>query len=162
MTEQEGSPRWLRFLLAPVLIAAGIYFLWDLRGSGTREAQPTSAPTTVLADSGAMALARTDSLRLHGNEPFWSVDITPEGILYRTPENMDGVRFPPAPAQAEGSGRRYSVTSTAPESHTLEISVLPGSCSDGMSDSTYPFTVRVVMDQRELRGCGRPMPPPQR
>jgi uncharacterized membrane protein len=162
MTDAPQNPRWQRVLLAPLLIAAGVYVLWDMWRSRRDSLGTATAPPTVLADSATMALAQADSLRLHGNEPFWSVDITPGAIVYRTPENMEGLRFPPAPAQAEGRGRRYSVSSSPPESHTLEIQVEAARCNDGMSDSTYPFTARVVIDGRNLRGCGRLEPPDSR
>ena len=40
------------------------------------------------------------------------------------------------------------------DGQVLQILVTPGTCSDGMSDRGYPFTVTVRTAGKTLRGCG--------
>ncbi|MBX3562007.1 MAG: META domain-containing protein [Sphingomonas sp.] len=92
--------------------------------------------------------------RARGTEPFWSVTIGGGRMVY---EGLDQPRVDvPAPAPRPfGAGRRY-------ESAAFTVDISPGPCSDGMSDFTYPDSVRVAFEGAEppLMGCGgEPLPP---
>ncbi|MES2700146.1 MAG: hypothetical protein V4647_11105, partial [Pseudomonadota bacterium] len=36
----------------------------------------------------------------------------------------------------------------------FDLAITPASCSDGMSDRTYPFAVTVQLGDQQLSGCG--------
>lgn len=91
--------------------------------------------------------------RLLGSEPFWGVAITPTEIRFTSPENMDGIGFPFTAPDQEGTVRRYASSIASPEAHTIEITLEPKECSDGMSDKTYAFQATVKLDGRALSGC---------
>lgn len=89
-------------------------------------------------------------VRVLGTEPFWSVDITPEGIKY------SGVDRPEQTAPNPGStvtGTVAAFETQTVQGNRLEITLIATECSDGMSDRTYPLTARVVIGQETLQGC---------
>lgn len=91
--------------------------------------------------------------RALGTEPFWSVTIADGRMVYDTP---DGVAVDvPAPApRRTATGLRY-------ETSRLTLDVMPGECSDGMSDRLYADTVRVTANGRTLSGCGGAIQAPE-
>ncbi len=86
--------------------------------------------------------------RALGTEPFWSVTIGGGRMVYEAPGQPRIDVAAPAP-RATPNGRRY-------ESAAFTVDISPGPCSDGMSDRTYPDTVRVAFAGAEppLAGCG--------
>jgi len=84
-----------------------------------------------------------------GTEPFWSVEVTPESLIYRTPEYLDGIAF----ARAPGSGGTVVRGARSGVPARLSLSFASDSCSDGMSDRTYPLSATVHLDTLGLRGC---------
>jgi heat shock protein HslJ len=84
--------------------------------------------------------------RAAGTEPFWDLTIgrdltfTDRGtgltIVQPTPQVITGV-----------AGEIY-------RTQRLDVNITHQSCSDGMSDRSYPDTVQVYADGRLYRGCG--------
>lgn len=85
-----------------------------------------------------------------GTEPFWSLGLADGRIAYADAAGRT-IEVAAPPARPSFNGERY-VTARL----TLDITHAP--CSDGMSDRTYPDTVRVIADGRELKGCGESRP----
>jgi uncharacterized membrane protein len=88
--------------------------------------------------------------RAIGTEPFWDLEIgrdmvfTDRGnndfrVVQRTPQPIIGV-----------AGEIY-------QTPRINVNIVHGRCSDGMSDRTYPDSVQVRVDGREFRGCGAPV-----
>jgi heat shock protein HslJ len=98
-----------------------------------------------LAACATMPPAEPESYRALGTEPFWSITIANGRMTYNTPDGGFSVRAPRG--QETGDGRIW-------ETRRLKLQISHGECSDGMSDATYPQTVRATVDGRELRGCG--------
>lgn len=90
------------------------------------------------------------AFRLVGNEPFWAVHIDSAMIRYVTPEDTSGVRFPSVKPLQLGDTLRW--TSSNPQT-IIEAWVVPESCSDGMSDRTWPYRASVQVGDRKLQGC---------
>lgn len=107
-------------------------------------------------DSGQVfdGIAKDDTIRLIGNEPFWGIEIAPADgsyqAIYTTPDNIDGTTIQVA-RFAGNNGLGFSgEIAGAP----VQIAVTPGECSDTMSDRTYPFTATVAIGDTNLTGCG--------
>ena len=47
---------------------------------------------------------------------------------------------------------KYSFTSS--ENQNLEIEILSGRCTDTMNGEPFAVSVKLVLDGREMRGCG--------
>lgn len=122
--------------------SAGILVLLAL--AACKPAQPPAAPV-------ASADALPQRMQALGTEPFWSVEIAPEGLRYSDPENIDGTAFAAKSVAAEG-GRRWSGELA---SQPLTLLVVPGTCSDGMSDTVYPYRATLVRAGQTLNGCAR-------
>ncbi|HEA23420.1 hypothetical protein LCGC14_0670990 [marine sediment metagenome] len=92
-----------------------------------------------------------------GTEPFWSVSISDNLILFKTPS--DSIVFPPThPILAQdGNVKRYDVK-TASTKMSLEIR--QAECTNAMSGKVSPYTVSVDLKQgtasevQNFEGCG--------
>lgn len=90
-----------------------------------------------------------ETIIIGGTEPFWGGEISGETLTYTTPEDPDGQtitvrRF------AGMNGLGFSGTL---EEKALDLAITPGSCSDGMSDRTYPFTATLRIGTETRNGC---------
>ena len=88
--------------------------------------------------------------RAKGNEPFWSVDVTPSGVIITRPEK-ETLTFEYQPLSKADDGTRV-FKGEMPDGK-LELTLVPGKCSDGMSDTVYGWNAKAVIDGEELKGC---------
>lgn len=87
--------------------------------------------------------------RAFGNEPFWSVRVEGETLVFSTPENQAGTvlqarRVPSLVGVVmlgEADGREFNLT------------ISPGECNDGMSDNRYEHTATWTYGDTTYRGC---------
>ena len=88
--------------------------------------------------------------RAIGTEPFWDLEIGRDMVF--TDRGNDNFRVvQPTPRPITGvAGEIY-------QTQRLNVNIVHGRCSDGMSDRTYPDSVQVRVDGREFRGCGAPI-----
>ena len=91
------------------------------------------------------------SFQALGTEPFWSVYVEPGRLRYTTPENQEGTTFTASRA-VDGEAQIWTGTF---EGSAFTLKITPGTCGDGMSDTVYPYTALVTMQDRTLRGCAR-------
>ena len=96
--------------------------------------------------------APTYQLRAHGNEPFWSVEISDTMAVWKTPENIDGLSFEISSREQVGTGW---LLEAATEESNLGISFAGTPCRDSMADAWFGYTVQLQIDGVEYRGCGR-------
>ena len=134
-----------------------------LAGCGERAQPVTQPPGTSVAPQAAVAAASSPApaaaaLRLParftalGTEPFWAAKVDGDRLTYLTPE--DQVGRPVAVARtSQGDSVEFAATLAGKR---LTLTVSAGPCSDGMSDTVYPFAVRRRHGDDEQRGCGRP------
>ena len=86
-----------------------------------------------------------------GTEPFWAVEVDGGRLVWKTPDQPEGVAVS-AERRVDGTGVRY----VAREAGTFELAIVPGPCSDGMSDLEYPFSATWRHAGRTWRGCALP------
>lgn len=95
-----------------------------------------------------------------GTEPFWSIKIDFEkGMFFNSAG--DELKFEtgiPVPLTAHGN---MEVTYSADaEKYKVKVQINKDSCSDGMSDIIYPYSIKVFITEtgkketKELSGCG--------
>ena len=87
-----------------------------------------------------------------GTEPFWAAKVDGARLTYLTPEDLAGQ--PVAVARTRQGDLVEFAATLAGKRLTLTVSA--GPCSDGMSDTVYPFAVRRRLGDDEQRGCARP------
>ena len=89
------------------------------------------------------------SYRAIGTEPFWDLTIGTE-MVFSDRGNTIAVAEPTPPVRIGFAGEIYA-------GRRLNVNVVHGACSDGMSDRTYPDSVAVTVDGHAYRGCGAPV-----
>lgn len=98
-------------------------------------------------------ISETASISALGTEPFWALEIEPQGegysANYSDPENIEGTTFE-VDRFAGNNGIGFSGEL---EGGPLQVSLTPGECSDAMSDREYPYIATVALKSRTLFGC---------
>ena len=95
-------------------------------------------------------IAPDEVLHVTGTEPFWGGEISGTTLTWTTPEDSAGQTATVTRFAGRG-GLSFSGTLGG---QGLDMAVSPATCSDGMSDRTYPFGVTVQLGQQTLSGCG--------
>jgi len=95
------------------------------------------------------AIAEDETIRLTGTEPFWGGTVESGRFLYTTPENQAGEAIA-VKRFAGNSGLAFSGTRGG---KPVDLTVTHGTCSDGMSDRTYPYTATLRLDSEQRSGC---------
>jgi len=86
-----------------------------------------------------------------GTEPFWDLEVLPGQLRYASPEVLDGKAFA---ASASRQGNAYSFTGKL-DGKAVVLTIEPGQCSDGMSDTIYPYKAAFTWGDRTEQGCAR-------
>jgi uncharacterized membrane protein len=115
------------------------------------EPAPPSEPTPAPPPSPALGgVDLGQPVRALGTEPFWGVDIGPDGIAY---EGVDVPREVAPRGEVELMGTMAVFTGVTDKGRTITVTLIDTDCSDGMSDRLYPLTARVEIGDRTLQGC---------
>lgn len=131
---------------APIAAFAVLVLAACSEGTTETAPPPADAPT-------AAVLAGTDlnqPLRVLGTEPFWGLDVTPQGLSW------SGVDETPLTAPNPGPDMMGAMaawrTKTA-DGQALVLTLMATDCSDGASDRIYPLTAKVELGERTFQGC---------
>lgn len=95
------------------------------------------------------AIGPGETIRLTGTEPFWGGKVANGQLIYSTPENQAGETIA-VKRFAGNSGLGFSGTR---QGQPIDLTVTRGSCSDGMSERTYPFTATLRLGGEQRSGC---------
>lgn len=94
-----------------------------------------------------------------GTEPFWSLKITPQKLSFDRLGFGTMTIANGGPRAAEGqmieSLALYQGRLQEDSRRFMNVIISPRSCSDGMSDTDYPFEVLVLSGSSLFRGCCR-------
>jgi uncharacterized membrane protein len=86
-----------------------------------------------------------------GTEPFWSFKSSPGRLNYSSPEVPEGAEFM---VNAAWSGKVTRYTGTL-QGKPMVLTIEPGTCSDGMSDTVYAYKATFKWGDRTEQGCAR-------
>jgi uncharacterized membrane protein len=106
--------------------------------------------TSALPQSPANALG---AFRLAGNEPFWAVRVTADGLTYSSTDYEKGIHFAGVAPERDGDKLRWVAITPSPDAHTLDVTVEEERCQDSMADKTWSHTAHVIFDGTRLEGC---------
>jgi uncharacterized membrane protein len=81
-----------------------------------------------------------------GTEPFWNLLIDEHDVTFTVPDAL-AVRQPTPQVIHGFAGEIY-------QTPRINVSIVHGTCSDGMSDRVYPDKVQVTVDGKRFEGCG--------
>ena len=81
-----------------------------------------------------------------GTEPFWNLLIDEHNLTFTLAGGQPVLQ--PTPQAIHGfAGEIY-------QTQRINVNIVHGRCSDGMSDRTYPDKVQVTVDGHRFNGCG--------
>jgi putative lipoprotein len=129
----------------PPKTGAGSSYARVLRIVELRRADP--------AGVGCRENLRHFELRAWGNDPFWRVDVSRNGIIWSSYGAPTSLAFPYGPPRREGATIRYAAAREGTERHELDLLMKPGRCTDPRTGAVTWLTVEARLDGRTLRGC---------
>jgi heat shock protein HslJ len=81
-----------------------------------------------------------------GTEPFWNLLIDERNLTFTLAGSQPVLQ--PTPQVIHGfAGEIY-------QTPRINVNIVHGQCSDGMSDRTFPDKVQVTVDGHRFNGCG--------
>ncbi|VWX52806.1 COG3650 family protein [Novosphingobium sp. 9U] len=95
-------------------------------------------------------IAPQDTLHFVGTEPFWGGSAHEGSLTYTTPAKPEGTKL----AVSRFAGRNGLGLSGTLDGQAFDMTVTPGTCSDGMSDRRFPFSVTLRIASEVRQGCG--------
>jgi len=95
------------------------------------------------------AITPSEVVHMTGTEPFWSGGLQGETLTFSTPSMPTGVKVP----VTRFAGRNGLAVSGKLGDKQLDITLTPGTCSDGMSDRHYPYSVTLKLGEDLRLGC---------
>lgn len=95
------------------------------------------------------AIGRGDIIHLVGTEPFWGGTLDGATLTYTTPEDARGEAI----AVKRFAGNNGLGFSGSLRGQPLDLAITPASCSDGMSDRTYPYAATLRIGGEQRSGC---------
>jgi putative lipoprotein len=129
----------------PPKTGAGSSYARVLRVVELRRADPAGA--------GCRENLRHFELRAWGDEPFWRVDVSRNGIIWSSYSAPSSVAFPYGPPRRDGATIRYAAVRDGAERHELDLLMKPGRCTGARTGAITWLTVEARLDGRALRGC---------
>jgi heat shock protein HslJ/uncharacterized membrane protein len=109
-----------------------------------------SAALALVAVSGAVSAAE-ETLRARGNEPFWQLTLSGEGIAFEAPGQELSFK---APSFKRGVVDGHPSITASEGGKTLEARVTQRMCADTMSGMPFPVGVEVSFEGKRFSGCG--------
>ena len=97
-------------------------------------------------------LARLE-FRASGNEPSWTLEISPRGLALTEMGQEGKTLFPYVPPTFTNGQVVYQGRTGGNSPKSILVRLQEQSCSDTMADARYSFSATVEIDGRTLNGC---------
>lgn len=119
------------------------------------DGSPASAPADApaAADAASVTLEPTPydpPLSARGTEPFWALEVSEETLTLTRPD-AEPLSMANPGMRMQGEKATWDALSAGAR---LYIVAEVKTCSDGMSDLSYPLTIEVQTGDLKLKGCG--------
>lgn len=124
-------------------------FSLALLGAGLVACQPVAEGQSPAPRAAFDAIGADQAIRLVGTEPFWGGTVSGSGFLYTTPQNQAGETIA-VKRFAGNSGLGFSGTRGG---QAVDLTITRGTCSDGMSDRSFPYTATLRLGTEQRSGC---------
>ena len=122
--------------------------LIDAQPLVAESAGPEKAASMADAEPAAVPPQHFQAL---GNEPFWSIEVLSGKLIYTSPDVQHGVVIA---SRFSGAGKRLEFSGTM-QGKPVVLAIEPGTCSDGMSETVYPYNATFGWGGQTLQGCAR-------
>ncbi len=119
--------------------------------AGTDVSAP--APLTAENPADAVAAGEVGATRFHarGNEPFWSVTVDGQSLVYSTPDLQPGVHLV-ATRTDNPTGVQFNGRDGDGDGDFVLI-ITPGHCQDSMSGHMFDYTATFSYRDQRYTGC---------
>ncbi|MDR7099536.1 putative membrane protein [Lysobacter niabensis] len=87
--------------------------------------------------------------RAMGAEPFWGVHVEGDTLVFTTPEDQTGRTMHGRRVPSPGGIVIFGTDGKT----DFNLYILPGECSDGMSDNRYHYESRFLYGDKTYKGC---------
>ncbi|MEQ1496929.1 MAG: hypothetical protein ABL912_14365 [Novosphingobium sp.] len=151
------------------IVLAGLVLLAGCDGGSP---QQDKVENLVITDGPATAPARDDSvatamptppaikpqekrLQALGTEPFWSFDIQGDRLSYTSPEQLTPVVIEAHLTAMGKHGNGGLLYEGLMDGKPVSLMIREGECSDGMSDTVYPYKASFTWGDQTQQGCAR-------
>ncbi len=129
---------WIKIITYALILLTSVILLTNYVTYAQNSTVPTNTPI--------------EEFEIRGTEPFWSIDISKRTIIFSTPNAKKQTFAYVVPLSAIGrtpdSLRVYRLRGD----NTLIIKKA-SACSDGMSETEYPYSATFISGNRVLAGC---------
>jgi uncharacterized membrane protein len=106
------------------------------------------------SDQSIAQLSKNVEFNVVGNEPFWNIKITKQGIIFKKLGEKKQTFPYIEPLSAQGrSIDKVRVYKLQGKGNDILILNQVGDCSDTMSDKNYPYSATLIMDNQVFEGC---------
>jgi len=116
-------------------------------------APSATTPAPAVAAPPVQTLGKTDlsqPLQVLGNEPFWSIAITPASLTFTPVDGAKVMVDNPGPVIQGESATWSNETQTGV---VVQVVATLKDCTDGMSDRVYPMSATVKIGDKDFTGC---------
>ena len=114
-------------------------------------APPAPVDAAPPATPGSKPITEVTAFIAGGNEPFWSVEVDGDALIYSTPEQMPGLVL-----QATREVRDANVVYRGEhDGREFELELRDQPCQDSMSGWRHDFTARFDWGATTMTGCAR-------
>ena len=114
-------------------------------------APPAPVDAAPPATPGSKPITEVTAFIAGGNEPFWSVEVDGDALIYSTPEQMPGLVL-----QATREVRDGNVVYRGEhDGREFELELRDQPCQDSMSGWRHDFTARFDWGATTMTGCAR-------
>lgn len=136
-------------ILAAVLVAA----------CGSRPPRPTKTADSSAAAQPAITARHTMFVArgISEGKP-WKIEVFEDGIRL-TDGSGAPVVFPPGRVDGNDSASIWTAKRLGGTPNTINLALVRMSCSDGHSDTAFPYRAAVILDGTQRMGCGSGGPP---
>jgi uncharacterized membrane protein len=126
-------------------------------GAGTAAAAEFLRAAPIGEGGGCNRPAGAYLYHAFGEEPFWSVRVEEDSLVFEQPGEPARVAWPAAAVVASrgASGARTWTADAAGGRPAIALTVERGRCTDGLSGEVTAFRSRVTFDGRAMEGCAR-------
>jgi len=143
----------------------------DRRGGASLVEAVNAAPSTPAATADAASASgrslssaaaptrqvQTSAKRFQalGTEPFWSFEVVDGKLLYTSPEQPTAVAIEAHMTAIGKHGDGGLMWDGRMDGMVVTLTIREGQCSDGMSDTVYPYKSTFAWGDRTEQGCAR-------
>lgn len=136
------------FLLGAILVSL-------VSGCATQTVTPQVTPTPVekTQTAATQPVQALTPFIARGTEPFWAFEQTATGAKYSAPGESGVDEFSYTSVQTNSGSQIIVVATPIASGSVINLTLTPGTCSDGMSDGVYAYNVLWTFWAQTLVGC---------